>query len=315
MRFFYCLLALVVVNPVLCSFAQFDVLQTWQLALKAMETHHALLYDENITHITLSVSDMKYVHGFRNWFYMTGSQGRSLSVVVALDMETCKHMTLYRYAHLCLEAPLFSVRTRTTMAKILGPLAALSIGKIVTFSEQDVFWQHNPALFLSKSRADYDIQMSPHVNFPSSASSPNELNFGFFYAQPTTASVMLFRYALEYSTEHMSLTGTPTWDQKLFDHLIREVRPPSEEAPQWSEQFPQLQHPQWTLRWNRLPGTLFTHNNRYNFAFRTDTITQHISWGVESSDDRLQCAYALGIAPLFNPLSGGSACTPAIVHA
>jgi hypothetical protein len=133
---------------------------------------------------------------------------------------------------------------------------------------------------------------------------PKELNIGFFYLRPTRAAILLFTDLLHFLTLWTFATvDIATMDQKLFDLFIRNIPgPPGEQTPccldrlvGWEKIRPPTHFE--GFKWLRLDGAVFTHNDAMELAIVPQTITYHISWGIDPPSRRIHCADTLGLLP------------------
>ncbi len=107
----------------------------------------------------------------------------------------------------------------------------------------------------------------------------------------------LLNEMLEFTIAHVRLfSKMATLDQKLFDRSIRRPLPHGELPRQWPLYFEDLQLSNSSaVSWTRLPSELFTHNLGPRVHVTNETMTVHVSWGIESASDRIFCASTLGI--------------------
>jgi len=269
------------------------------------------------TAVTLTLTDMRYAEHFPYWYQsrrLFGVEG----IIVAMDASTCVHLeeNFDGFLHLCMHTPETTKRapphktsTLVAVGKIVFPLLFLAeYNMSVIFSEMDVFWRSSPyPFFAQESRKQYDIEVSAHVNFTPRKeviAMPKEINIGFFYARPSLGGCQLFSDLLHMLVlmpfQHIDKV---TADQKLFDRFIRNVPAPKGEDPPgmaelflgWEEIRPpaHFEH----FRWARLPGAIFTHNDVQELAIVPETVTYHISWGIDPPSRRIYCAYTLGLLP------------------
>lgn len=156
-------------------------------------------------------------------------------------------------------------------------------------------------------RSAYDIQVSAHVFWNARkqvTTVPKELNIGFFFVRPTPGAKQLFRDMLQFFTQWpFASVDIATLDQKLFDRFIRnDPSPPGEENVCCANYFEgwRLARPASHFKgfkWLRLAGDIFTHNDAQELAIVPQTLTYHISWGIDPPSRRIHCAYTLGLLP------------------
>jgi hypothetical protein len=216
-----------------------------------------------------------------------------------------------------------------SMAKMISPRFVIEANLSVIISEMDIFWNLNPILELeSEKNKEYDFQVSSHVIYnnnkhdhntgsatttgttetskkPLSAwhveTTKDEVNIGFFYVRPTSTSFLLYLALKNYAILHNGdLAWKRTFDQKMYDRFLRQRhREPDEQRPIHLENnFHDFEKvtPDIPVKWRRLPGELYTHNRDKIVCFdRNSTLTIHISFGVRTPLQRIDCASSLGL--------------------
>lgn len=266
------------------------------------------------TTVVLSVTDMPYAEEFPSWYYTRAQYPGLINVLIAFNKETCIHLRtkLYMYDHLCVIYPdsmyrvfkSISANMAVGFIKVIFPLTVLAnVRKNVIFSEMDVFWRVNPVPELtSEENSKFDIQVTAHVDFwPSLITLKRELNIGFYYLKVTNSTLLLFSDMLSYATINSIYMGSfRTWDQKLFDHFIRGNNPVNEDAPQMKMMFKNWEKFRTDgelekLKWRRLPGSKYIHNQGKKLPLLKETIVYHLSWGLVKPSLRIYCAFTLGL--------------------
>jgi hypothetical protein len=292
----------------------------------------------NCKMVTISFSNLAYSNVFTNWYTMVGS---NCSAIIALDDDTCAYLTA-RKAHFrswCMVTPpsiLAKFKSNTAifdqdfknnyllgMAKLLFPGIFVFLGKHIIFTDMDLFWQTENVVddLLSTTNKVYDVQIASHILYnyqhQQFTLGRGEVNIGFFFFRHTPRTLVFFKELLLYTIFHTVELGFYwTWDQKLYDRLIRSSLPPGDDLPQWDSRFKDfkefsaiLSKGQNGILWRRLPSTYTTNIGRRGskLQFHPKTATVHISFGIKEPTNRMYCAHRLGlIAPNSSYLPSSS---------
>jgi hypothetical protein len=159
--------------------------------------------------VTFTYSNYAYASGFDNWLHGVES-ALSTPVVGAMDAQTHAAFVRRNVSVIRLyDSKAAPLSTRSLYIKAEVTHRLLAVGLKVIFSEMDVFWVNDPQLVEDPT---LDLQCSEQ------GFGKDDLNLGFFLAQPTLAARSLFqRLARWPSSAHY----IHCWDQALFDFAVR----------------------------------------------------------------------------------------------
>ena len=159
--------------------------------------------------VTFTYSNYAYASGFDNWLHGVES-ALSTPVVGAMDAQTHAAFVRRNVSVIRLyDSKAAPLSTRSLYIKAEVTHRLLAAGLKVIFSEMDIFWVNDPQLVEDPT---LDLQCSEQ------GFGKDDLNLGFYLAQPTLAARSLFqRLARWPSSAHY----IHCWDQALFDFAVR----------------------------------------------------------------------------------------------
>lgn len=159
--------------------------------------------------VTFTYSNIAYSTGFDNWIYCA-TTALTTPVVGAMDRQTQVAFARRNVSTIFLfDSQSVELARRSLYIKAEFVHRLLGAGLKVIFSEMDIFWVNDPHLIEDRS---LDIQVSEQ------GYGKDDLNLGFFLAQPTRAARTLFRRLARWP-HHPHYVHC--WDQALFDYAVR----------------------------------------------------------------------------------------------
>ena len=159
--------------------------------------------------VTFTYSNFAYESGFANWLFCTAA-ALTTPIVGAMDRPTYDWFERRNVSVILLhDSQLAPLAQRSLYIKAELTQRLLGEGLKVIFSEMDIFWINDPQLL---EDATLDLQASEQ------GFGKDDLNLGFYMAQPTRAARQLFRRLARwpYAPGYVHC-----WDQALFDYAVR----------------------------------------------------------------------------------------------
>lgn len=278
--------------------AYVDAFGNWYNMTNVDRTNRKLSADSNCNYI---VTLGAITH------YLQQKKKNNILMLVPGSLKTLMSNDTEQYTHE------FKMNYFVGMSKLIFPYIFLNYGIDVLVSEMDIFWKKNCLNELNlPENKNYDVQVTSHIEYSSIFTiGKGEVNIGLYYIRSTNASMIMYNNMMEYLYHQHKLLGTHrTWDQKLFDRFLRNPIKDGDDPPGWDDKLPNVgaflnssSTLNTGLNFRRLPIN-YTHNlkgenNKKNYhskvQYHENTMTVHISWGINAPKDRIYCAYKLGL--------------------